>query len=53
MEVSDLGLTVQHFEFLGPYFDKFDKNWSFVKKNADFDQKYLNMQAQKLKMWKS
>ena len=34
--VSDLGLTLTHFEFLGLYLDMFDKNWSFVPKKLRF-----------------
>ena len=43
--ISDLGLILPYFEFLGLYLDVFDQNWSFVHKNEDFDQK--------LKVWKS
>ena len=35
-------LTLQYFEFCGLYLDMFDQNWSFLQKNEDFDQKYLN-----------
>ena len=40
--ISDLGLTLQHFEFLSLYLDMFDQNWSFFHKNEYFDQTYLN-----------
>ena len=34
--ISDLGLTLPHFEFLGLYLDMFDQNWSFVHKKWRF-----------------
>ena len=40
--ISDLGLTLPHFEFLGLYLDMVDQNWSFLQKNEDFDQIYQN-----------
>ena len=30
--ISDLGLTLPHFEFLSLYLDMFDQNWSFLHK---------------------
>ena len=40
--ISDLGLTLPHFEFLSLYLDMFDQNSSFLQKIEDFDQIYLN-----------
>ena len=34
--ISDLGLTLPHFGFLGLYLDMFDQNWSSVDKNWRF-----------------
>ena len=34
--ISDLGLTLPHFEFLSLYLDMFDQNWSFVHKKWIF-----------------
>ena len=42
MIMEDLGLTLPNFEFLSLYLDMFDQNWSFLQKNEDFDQKFLN-----------
>ena len=40
--MSDLGLTLPHFEFLGLYLDMFDQIEALCTKNEDFDQTYLN-----------
>ena len=34
--ISDLGLTISHFDFLSLYLDMFDQNWSFVHKKCRF-----------------
>ena len=41
--ISDLGLTLPHFEFFGLYLNMFDQNWSFLHQNDDLDQTYLNI----------
>ena len=34
--MSDLGLTLPHFEFLGLYIDMFDQNWGFLQNKGRF-----------------
>ena len=40
--ISDLGLTLPHYEFWRLYLDMFDQIEAFITKNEDFDQIYLN-----------
>ena len=48
--ISDLGLTLPHFEFLSVCLDMFDQNRSFLHKKKDFDQIYLNTRTTKYRL---
>ena len=40
-EISDIGLTLPHFEFFSLYLDMFDQNWSFLHNKQRFWSKRL------------
>ena len=41
--ISDLGLTLPHFELLGLYLDMFDQNWSFLHKKMKILIKHIQV----------
>ena len=47
--ISDLGLTLPHFEFLSLYLDMLDQNWSFLHKKWRLWSRELGQE----KMWES